>query len=131
MSAKQARVDIFEPPMCCSTGLCGPTLNPALLDVSELVLKLNGQGVLVERHQMLQDAQAFLNNPDVYRLVRERQLEALPITAVDGHIIKVGAYPTLAEVQSALNGGGTGGEDNAHSAQAVPRAGKPADRRAP
>jgi hypothetical protein len=108
MATNEARVEIFDPPMCCSTGLCGPTLNPALLDVSEMVLKLNGQGVLVQRHQMFQEPQAFLNNPDVYSLVRERQLEALPITAVDGHIIKVGAYPTLDEVQSALNGDGTG-----------------------
>ena len=131
MNAKQVRVEIFDPPMCCSTGLCGPTLNPALLDVSEMVLKLNSQGVLVQRYQMLQDSKAFLNNPEVYSLVRERQLEALPITVVDGHIIKVGAYPTLAEVQTALNGGGSGGEDNALSAQAVPRAGKPADRKAP
>ena len=112
MNAKQARVDIFDPPMCCSTGLCGPTLNPALLDVSELVLTLQEVGVTVERHQMLQDSKAFLNNPEVYRLVRERQLEALPITAVDGHIIKIGAYPTVAEVQTAL------GEDGSRPASA-------------
>ena len=119
MATNEARVEIFDPPMCCSTGLCGPTLNPALLDVSELVLKLNDQGVLVQRYQMLRQSEAFLNNPDVYALVRERQLEALPITSVDGHIIKVGAYPTLDEVQSALNGAGTGVQSDTPPVQAT------------
>jgi hypothetical protein len=107
MNSDNVRVEIFEPPMCCSTGLCGPTIDPVLLDVSEMVLKLSGQGVVVRRYVMNQQPQAFLNNPAVYRLVQERQLTALPITAVNGRIIKVGAYPTLVEVQAALNGDGT------------------------
>jgi hypothetical protein len=113
------RVEIFEPPMCCSTGLCGPTIDPVLLDVSDMVLKLNDQGVVVQRYVMNQQPQAFLNNPEVYRLVRERQLTALPVTTVNGQIIKVGAYPTLVEVQAALNGDGTSGQDAILPARAV------------
>jgi hypothetical protein len=95
--------------MCCSTGLCGPTIDPVLLDVSEMVLKLNEQGVVVQRYVLNQQPQAFLSNPEVYSLVRERQLTALPITMVNGQLIKVGAYPTLTEVQTALHRDGTGG----------------------
>jgi len=100
-----AKVEIFDPPMCCPTGLCGPTIDPVLLDVNEMVLKLKEQGIHVERYLMTAQPQAFLNNAEVYRLVRERQLAALPITVVNGRVIKTGAYPTLAEVQAALNGG--------------------------
>ena len=102
-------LEVFDPPMCCPTGLCGPTIDPLLLDVSEMVLKLNSQGVAVKRYLMAQQPQAFLNNAEVYRLVREKQLAALPITTVNGRVIKVGAYPTLAEVQAALNGDGASG----------------------
>ena len=98
------RVEIFDPPMCCPTGLCGPTIDLVLLDVNEMVLKLKGQGVTVERYLMAQQPQAFLNNAEVYRLVREQQLAALPITVVNERVIKAGAYPTLAEVQAALGG---------------------------
>jgi len=104
MNTNGARVEIFDPPMCCPSGLCGPTLDPILLDVNEMVLKLKGKGVTVERYLMAQQPQAFLNNAEVYRLVRERQLAALPITTVNGQIIKIGAYPTLDEVQAALEG---------------------------
>ncbi len=100
-----ARVEIFDPPLCCPTGLCGPTIDPVLLDVNEMVLKLQAQGVTVERYQMTVQPQAFMNNPQVFRLIQERQLDALPITSVNGQIIKAGDYPSLDEVQAALNGG--------------------------
>jgi len=103
MITNGTRVEIFDPPMCCSSGLCGPTIDPVLLDVNEMVLKLNSQGVAVLRYLMAQQPQAFLNNAEVYRLVREKELAALPVTTVNGRVIKVGAYPTLAEVQAALN----------------------------
>ena len=102
--ALNAVVEIFDPPMCCPTGLCGPTLDQTLLDVSEMILALQAAGVRVERYQMTSNPHAFLDNPEVMRLVREHQMAALPITVVRGQVLKVGAYPTLAEIQTALNG---------------------------
>ena len=99
-----ATVELFDPPMCCPTGLCGPTLDQTLLDVNEMVLALQAEGVRVERYQMTSHPNAFLGNAEVMSLVRERQMEALPITVVRGRVLKFGAYPALAEVQAALNG---------------------------
>ena len=97
-------VEIFDPPMCCPTGLCGPTLDQTLLDVGDMIQALQADGLRVERYQMTSHPQKFINNADVMRLVREKQMAALPITAVRGQIIKVGVYPTLTEVQPYLNG---------------------------
>src|SRR3989337_1397503 len=94
-----AVVELFDPPMCCPTGLCGPTLDQTLLDTNEMILALQAEGVGVERHQMTSHPQAFLNNAEVMRLVREKQMAALPITVVRGRVLKIGAYPALAEVQ--------------------------------
>ena len=99
-----AVVELFDPPMCCPTGLCGPTLDQTLLDVNEMILALQAEGVTVARYQMTGQPQAFLSNPDVMRLVREQQMAALPITVVRGQVVKVGAYPTLAEIKTYLNG---------------------------
>ena len=95
-------VELFDPPMCCPTGLCGPTLDQTLLDVNEMVQALTPEGISVARYQMTSQPQAFLNNAEVIRLVREREMAALPITVVHGKVIKVGEYPTLAEVHAAL-----------------------------
>lgn len=61
--------------------LCGPTLDQTLLDVNEMILALQAEGVTVARYQMTGQPQAFLSNPDVMRLVRE-QMAALPISVV-------------------------------------------------
>lgn len=97
-------VEFFDPPMCCPTGLCGPTLDQTLLDVNEMVMSLQRENLRVERYQMASAPNAFLSNAEVMKLVREKQLEALPIVVVRGKVIKVGAYPTADEVKAALNG---------------------------
>ncbi len=99
-----AAVEFFDPPMCCPTGMCGPTIDPVLLDVNEMILTLQAEGISVARYQMTSHAQVFANNRQVFRLLREQQLAALPITLVNGTIIKSGAYPTLDQVRAALNG---------------------------
>src|SRR5512147_1274135 len=87
-----AVVEFFDPPMCCPTGLCGPTLDQTLLDVNEMILTLQTRNLRVERYQMASSPNAFLGNTEVMQLVREKQMEALPITVVHGKVIKVGAY---------------------------------------
>lgn len=102
VSLDTAVVELFDPPMCCPTGLCGPELDQTLLDVSEMIQVLQAEGVQVERYQMTSHPHKFMNNNEVMRLVREKQMEALPITAVHGTVIKVGSYPTLDEIRAAM-----------------------------
>jgi hypothetical protein len=97
-------VEIFDPPMCCSSGLCGPTVDQTLLDVSEMLVQLEKDGFHVQRYQMTTHPSAFISNADVMRLVREQQMAALPVIVVRGKVIKVGGYPTLSEVAVVLNG---------------------------
>lgn len=98
-------VEFFDPPLCCPTGLCGPVLDTTLVDLSEAIIALQAEGRTVVRRQMAAEPQAFMKNADVYRLIRERQLEVLPITVVRGRVVKTDAYPSLAELRGALNGG--------------------------
>ena len=104
ISVAPVDVEFFDPPMCCPTGLCGPTLDQTLLDVSEMIVALQRENRRVERYQITSHPNAFLGNAEVMSLVREKQMEALPIIVVRGKVIKTGAYPTLAEVKAALNG---------------------------
>ena len=105
-------VEFFDPPMCCPTGLCGPTLDQTLLDVNEMILALKAEGVQVERYQMTSHPHKFTGNAEVMRLVQQHQLEALPITIVQGQVIKAGVYPSLAEVTTALNNTSTSASRN-------------------
>ena len=97
-------VEIFDPPMCCPTGLCGPTLDQTLLDVSEMIVSLQRENLRVERYQMTSHPNAFIANAEVMKLVREKQMAALPIIIVRGRLIKSGAYTSLAEIKASLDG---------------------------
>lgn len=103
-SIAPADVEFFDPPMCCPTGLCGPTLDQTLLDVNQMILSLQSEHLRVERYQMASNPNAFLSNPEVMRLVREKQMDSLPIIVVRGKVIKVGDYPSAEEIRAALNG---------------------------
>ena len=103
-SIAPADVEFFDPPMCCPTGLCGPTPDQTLLDVNEMIFTLQREDLRVERYQMSSNPNAFLGNAEVMKLVREKQMEALPITVVHGKVIKVGTYPGLDEIRIALHG---------------------------
>ena len=95
-------VEIFDPPLGCPTGLCGPVLDTTLVDLGEAINALQADGRTVIRHMMTADPQAFMRNGEVYQLIRERQLAVLPITVVRGRIVKTDAYASLDEMRVAL-----------------------------
>ena len=100
-----ATVEIFEPPMCCPTGLCGPGQDQTLLDLSETVRSLKSSGVTIARYQPNTNPTAFTSHAEVMAAVRARSTAALPITVVNGRVVKSGAYASLEEIRDALNAG--------------------------
>jgi hypothetical protein len=96
------KIEIFDPPLCCPTGICGPTVDQTLISINEMIASLQKDGIQIERYQMTSHPHAFINNPEVMKLVQERQMAALPITVISSKVIKTGAYPTLEEINAAL-----------------------------
>ena len=88
-----ATLQVYDPPMCCSTGVCGVNVDPQL---SQLVADLNylkQQGIAVERYNLKEHVQAFTQNPQVLAEMGAES-EFLPIFVWDGNIVCKGAYPT-------------------------------------
>jgi len=99
---KTLKIEIFDPPMCCPTGICGPTVDQALINLNEMIASLQKEGIQIDRYQMTSNPHAFLSNPEVMKLVQEKQMAALPITVISNKVIKSGAYPTLEEINEVL-----------------------------
>ena len=93
---------IYDPAMCCSTGVCGPSVDKNLLRVATTVSSLIKKGVKVERHNLSDNPQAYIDNVEVNKLLNDKGVEVLPITIVDGYVIKTGEYPTDEEFVSFL-----------------------------
>lgn len=94
---------IYDPPMCCSTGVCGPNPDQALINLQDTLEKVRNMGAEVERYLITQSPQVFKDNPEIIKLIQEQQLKALPITTCNGKIVKTGAYPTLAEFKKFIS----------------------------
>ena len=100
-------VEVFDPPMCCSTGVCGPSVDPALATLAADLAWLAHQGVPVERHNLSQEPGAFAERDLVRQLLVERGEKALPAVVVDGELRSSGRYPTQAELAAWALGDGT------------------------
>lgn len=95
------KVEVFDPPMCCPTGVCGPSVDPALLKFAGALAWLRRQGVTIERSNLAQQPTAFDANVEVRRLLAERGDAVLPLTLVDGRVLASGRYPTKEELAAA------------------------------
>ena len=93
---------IYDPAMCCSTGVCGPSVNPELLRVATVISNLKKKGIVIERHNLSGDPQAFVASVSISQLLKQHGSEILPATVVDGKIIKTKAYPTNEELAMLL-----------------------------
>jgi hypothetical protein len=94
---------VFDPPMCCGTGVCGPTVDPELARFAADLDWLQKQGVAVERHNLAQQPGAFVANAIVKEALTERGNDCLPLVLVDDRIAVEGAYPSR-ETLAALAG---------------------------
>lgn len=99
----KTKIVIYDPPMCCSTGVCGPNPDQALINLQDTLEKVRALGTAVERCLITQSPQKFKENPAVIKLIQEQQLKALPITTCNGKIVKTGAYPTFEEFKKFIN----------------------------
>lgn len=101
-NSARARIEVFEPAMCCATGVCGPNVDPNLVRFAEDVEWLRDQDVDVQRHSLSQDPKAFAANLTVRDRLTSRGPDCLPIVLVGGEVRWEGAYPTRSALSEIL-----------------------------
>lgn len=93
---------IYEPAMCCETGLCGVGVDPELLRISTVLGTLKKNGIEVKRYNLSNAPNEFVLNKEVNALMMQEGVEILPVTVLDGKIVKRGKYPTNEEITALL-----------------------------
>jgi hypothetical protein len=88
------RIQVFDPPLCCPTGVCGPAVDPELARIGADLAWLAARGVTVERFNLAQQPLAFVGNARVSAILRETGETALPLVLCDEVVLAVGRYPT-------------------------------------
>ena len=87
-------IQVYDRPMCCSTGVCGPQVDPVLPRFAADLSWLKAQGHHVERYNLAQQPQAFVENSAIQKEMMVQGASCLPIIVVDGEIVSRKAYPS-------------------------------------
>lgn len=88
------KVEIFDPALCCATGVCGPSVDPELIRVATVIFLIEKKGYNIKRYNLGFEPAIFVENKEVNKVLHEKGPDSLPVTLVEGQIVKIGAYPT-------------------------------------
>lgn len=96
------KMQIFEPALCCKTGVCGASVDPELLRITTVLNTLKQNGVVIDRFNLNSAPMQFVVNHTINMFLNEKGVEALPCVTVDGRIVIEGRYPTNEEILTLL-----------------------------
>ncbi len=91
-------IQVFDPAMCCSTGICGPSVDPKLVRFAADLDWVKGQGISVVRYNLSQQPGAFTEDVAVKVALQAQGEKALPIVKVNDEIKCSGSYPSRVEL---------------------------------
>lgn len=92
------KLQIFDPALCCSTGVCGVEVDQALVSFAAEVDWAKQNGVQIERFNLAQQPLAFAENAVVKRFLEESGQDGLPLVLLEGETVLSGRYPERSEL---------------------------------
>ena len=93
---------VYDPAMCCSTGVCGVDVDPVLAQFAADLKWLEAQGISVKRHNLGQEPQAFAATPATVR-GKEAGFDRLPVIVVNDKVVSTGLYPSRQQLARTLD----------------------------
>jgi hypothetical protein len=79
--------------MCCSTGVCGPEIDPKLAQFAGDLAWLKSRGVEVRRFNLAQEPRRFVENAAVKALLDRSGGDDLPAIVVGDELVATARYP--------------------------------------
>lgn len=93
-------VEIYDPALCCSTGVCGPSVDPALTQFAADLAWLDTAGVEVARYNLASEPGKFIERAEVKDVLTAQGEQGLPAVVVDGDLRCTGRYPSRDELST-------------------------------
>lgn len=91
-------IEVYEPALCCSTGVCGTDVPQELVTFSADLDWLRTQGRPITRFNLASEPTAFAGNPTVTQFLQVSGSAGLPLVLVDGTVAMTGRYPDRAQL---------------------------------
>ena len=97
-----AKLSVYDPPMCCSSGVCGPDADDIPAQFAAALDHASKKGVTIERYELSHQPEAFATNGTVKGLLDSDGMDCLPLVLVDGEVFVKGGYPSRSEIGERL-----------------------------
>jgi AhpD family alkylhydroperoxidase len=91
-------LSVYDPAMCCATGVCGTEVDQRLVDLAADLEWLKAQGVTVQRFGLSREPAEFAANATIRRIMQGSDGDDLPVFLVDGVVKAKARYPRRAEL---------------------------------
>jgi hypothetical protein len=93
---------IYDPAMCCPTGVCGTSVDTKLVQLSNFLNSLDKNMFEVKRFGLSTNPQEYVLNSEVSRLLNEEGVESLPLIFLDDELLFKGDYPSVPTLSSKM-----------------------------
>lgn len=97
------KLEVFDPPMCCATGICGNNVDPKLITFASDLEWLKKQGIDVVRHGLSFEPAEFVRNEEVKTILQKEGNDSLPIVIADNQLVYKGVYPSREQLAKTCN----------------------------
>ena len=89
---------IYDPAMCCPTGICGAEINQKLVEFAADLDWLKREGIEVRRINLSQEPALFAENEQVKTILEASGIEGLPVILAGDEMQSSGQYPDRAKL---------------------------------
>jgi len=91
-------IKVFDPPMCCSSGVCGSKIDPALIEFAGVVNTIKKAGFNIERYNLSKEPMAFVQYQAAKKFLEDKGQEKLPAIFIDDELVFTEKYPSRNEI---------------------------------
>ncbi len=93
-----SKVEVFEPALCCATGVCGEDVDQRLVRFSADLDFVRSRGGDVSRYNLASEPRIFAETDAVRAFLHVAGSDGLPLVLVDGVTAMTGRYPDRAQL---------------------------------
>lgn len=96
-------VKIYDPALCCPTGLCGVNIDPELMRIAVVIESLKKKGIVIERFNLRDHPQIYVENKVINTYLMKESAEVLPITTLNDEVVLTKQYPSNIQLATWLH----------------------------
>lgn len=94
---------IYDPVLCCPTGICGVNVDPELIRMAIVIENLKKKGIVVQRFNLRDHPQIYVDNKVINDCLTNEGADVLPIVTLDDKIVLKKQYPSNKQLSEWLN----------------------------